>query len=538
MKWRTAIVWLGGVTALATVAGQTPVRADGTQAQPQAAAPAPVAPFEQAAWATPNSRIDELVLASLRLHGIRPAHPCSDAAFFRRVHLDLLGVIPDPSALDRFLRDRNPDKRAALIDALLQRPEFADYQSLKWCDLLRVKAEFPINLWPDAVEVYHQWVHDAIADNTPYDQFARALLTSSGSNFRVPPVNFYRAMQGHEPGAVADAVALTFMGVRTANWPEDRRAGMAAFFSRILYKPTAEWKEEIVCLDPAPAGPLQATFPDGTTVTIPPRQDPRKVFADWLLAPGNEWFARSAVNRIWYWLMGRGIVHEPDDFRPDNPPANPELLDYLAGELVDSGYDLRHVYRLILNSRTYQQSSIAQGADAEVDKMFARYIPRRLDAEVLADFMYSFAGWGEGYASPIPEPFTFVPIQHPTTDLADGSTTSSFLEQFGRPARDTGLESERNNKPTAGQQLFLLNSTDVQNRIAHNWRAGQLANAAADQRAGVVRWLYMTMLSREPTPDEVAVVDAYLDAPGADKQQAAEDVIWAIFNSKEFLYRH
>jgi hypothetical protein len=538
MKLRSAVVWLGGLAALAAVAILTSARAAEAQLKPQAAAPAPAAPFEQAAWATPVNHVDELVLDSLNAHGIRPANPCSDAVFFRRVHLDLLGIIPDPSALDRFLHDGNSNKRAALIDALLQRPEFADYQSLKWCDLLRVKAEFPINLWPDAVEVYHQWVHDAIAQNMPYDQFARALLTSSGSNFRVPPVNFYRAMQGHEPGTVADAVALTLMGVRTASWPGERRAGMAAFFSRILYKPTAEWKEQIVCLDPAPAGPLQATFPDGKTVTIPPRQDPRKVFADWLLAPDNEWFARCVANRVWYWQMGRGIVHEPDDFRPDNPPANPELLDYLARELVDSGYDLRHLYCLVLNSRTYQQSSIAQSTSADADRLFARYVPRRLDAEVLADAMHAFSGWGEGYASRIPEPFTFVPILQPTTDLADGSTTSGFLEQFGRPPRDTGLQSERNSTPSAGQRLFLLNSSDVQNRIARSWRAGQLANAGADQRPGLIRWLYMTMLTREPTPDEVAAVGAYLDAPGADKQQAGEDVIWAIFNSKEFLYRH
>ena len=539
VKWRSATVLLGGLAVIACLAARG-LAADATAVGPQAAAAAPLPqpPFEQAAPATPASRIDELVLASLQAHGIRPANPCSDAVFFRRVHLDLLGVLPDPSALDRFLQDRDPGKRAALIDALLQRAEFADYQSLKWCDLLRVKAEFPINLWPAAVQAYHQWVRDAIYENQPYDQFVRALLTSSGSNFRVPPVNFYRAVQGRKPGAIADAVALTFMGVRTAGWPEKRRAGMAAFFSRIAYKPTAEWKEEIVCLDPTPAGPLQARYPDGGSVRILPRQDPRRVFADWLIRPDNPWFARNAVNRVWAWLMGRGIIHEPDDIRPDNPPANPELLAYLEKELVDSHYDLRHVYRLILNSRTYQQSSILQGEGADADALFARYIPRRLDAEVLSDAIYWFSGWGDAYTSPIPEPFTFIPLRHHTTELADGSTSSRFLDLFGRPARDTGLESERNDAPTAAQQRYLLNSTDVQNRVARNWRAQGLAEANGDARPGLIRWLYMTMLTREPTPSETAAVAAYLDTPGKDKRQAAEDVIWALFNSKEFLYRH
>jgi hypothetical protein len=328
------------------------------------------------------------------------------------------------------------------------------------------------------------------------------------------------------------------MGMRTADWPAERREGMAAFFSRIAYKPTAEWKEEIVCMDPAPAGPVQAIYPDGESVTIPPRKDPRVVFADWLTAPDNPWFARSVVNRIWAWLVGRGIVHEPDDLRPDNLPVNPELLAFLEGELVESDYDLRHIYRLILNSRAYQQSSIPRSDGPEVDVLFARYIPRRLDAEVLADAIQGFAGYGRSYSSRIPEPFTFVPARQPTTALADGSTSDSFLELFGRPSRDTGLESERNNTPTAAQRLHLLNSTNVQNRVARNWRSQQLAQASGAGRRAQIRSLYMLMLTREPTQEEVAAVEAHLDAPGVDKKQAAEDVLWALFNSKEFLYRH
>jgi len=293
-----------------------------------------VAPFEIDARPTSDNPIDARVLASLGERGIEPANLCSDAVFFRRVYIDVIGTLPEAMAVRQFLQDDSPSKRAALIDALMEREEFADYWSLKWCDLLRVKAEFPINLWPNAVQAYHRWVRDAVRENRPYDEFVRALLTSSGSNFRVPAVNFYRAMQGHKPATIAECAALTFMGSRISSWPEERRSGLAAFFSRVAYKGTAEWKEEIVYLDPAPAGPLDAVFPDGTSVRIMPGEDPRRVFADWLIAPDNPWFARNIVNRMWSWLLGRGIIHEPDDIRPDNPPVNAELLAYLEEELV------------------------------------------------------------------------------------------------------------------------------------------------------------------------------------------------------------
>ena len=240
------------------------------------AGPGVMHPFESGSTFDRTGPIDALVLATLEDLGIEPANLCSDEVFVRRVYLDVIGTLPEPAEVRSFLRDRRPDKRAALIDALLEREEFADYWAMKWCDLLRVKAEFPINLWPNAVQAYHRWIRDAIRENMPYDQFARELLTSSGSNFRVPPVNFYRAVQGHEPadhrrgrGPDVHGRAHRRAGRRTA------APDMAAFFSRVAYKSTAEWKEEIVYLDPAPAEPLEAVFPDGTTVRIPPDEDPR-----------------------------------------------------------------------------------------------------------------------------------------------------------------------------------------------------------------------------------------------------------------------
>ncbi|NSW57551.1 MAG: DUF1553 domain-containing protein [Armatimonadetes bacterium] len=494
-----------------------------------------VAPFESQDWSVPASELDGLVLSALREKAIEPAYPCSDEVFLRRAYLDVIGTLPEPERVRRFLQDASPDKRARLIDELFQREEFADYWSLKWGDLLRIKAEFPVNLWPNAVQAYHHWVREAIRENRPYDQFARELLTSNGSNFRVPPVNFMRAVQGREPSALAEAVALTFMGTRLATWDEKRRADMAAFFSRVAYKKTGEWKEEIVTVSLDANTPLDVVFPDGTKTTIAPGDDPRIAFADWLTAPDNPWFARNIVNRIWSWLMGRGIIHEPDDIRPDNPPSNPELLAYLERELVTSGFDLQHIYRLILNSRTYQQSSIPRSENPRAPALFAYYPVRRLGAEVLVDALNWIGGTGEGYVSPIPEPFTFVPESQRTIALSDGSITSPFLEMFGRPARDTGLESERNLQPSDAQMLYLLNSSDVQRCIARSPRLRAIAKDAEGNSAELIRETYLLLLSRYPTAGEQALAEEYWQSsPGT----AATDLAWSLINSAEFLYRH
>ena len=448
----------------------------------------------------------------------------------------MIGTLPTPMEVDAFLEDDRPDKRAKLIDNLFARDEFADYWTMKWCDLLRVKSEFPVNLWPNAVQAYHRWVYEAVRDNRPYDQFSRELLTSSGSNFRVPPVNFYRAVQGHDPASIAKAVALTFMGTRFERWSQERRDGMAAFFSKVAYKKTDEWKEEIVYLNPEAMKPVKAVFPDGSTVDIPSDADPRQVFADWLISPNNKWFSRNIVNRIWAWTMGHGIIHEADDIRPDNPPSSPELLVALEKEFVKSHYDLRQIYRLILNSRTYQQSSIPQGDDGKAE--FARYAVRQLDAEVLIDALCWIGGDGESYSSPIPEPFTFIPKENRTIALADGSITSSFLTIFGRPSRDTGLMSERSNQPTDTQRLHLLNSSDVQRRIQQSPHLQPAFNSAWKDPSATVRRIYLITLSRYPTQSESAVAEQYLKQNKSQARQSAVDLAWALINSKEFLYRH
>jgi hypothetical protein len=502
---------------------------------------APIAPYEGGADLKPQSKIDELVFARLRKLGIEPAPVCSDAVFVRRAYLDAIGTLPTAAEARAFIADQDPKKRLKLVDRLLERDEFADYWTMKWCDLLRVKSEFPINLWPNAVQAYHHWIRTCIKENLPYDKFVREMLTSSGSNFRVPQVNFYRAVQSKEPAAIAQAVALSFMGVRPEGFAKDRWAEMGVFFSRIEYKPTKEWKEEIVMFDPQKAaeqsadGSVQAVLPDGTTVRLLPEQDPREVFANWLIAPKNPWFARNIVNRAWSWFMGRGIIHEPDDIRPDNPPSNPALLAFLERELVASHYDLKQIFRLILTSKTYQLSSIPADKNPEGEANFAHYPLRRLEAEVLADALCQITGTTEKYSSAIPEPFTYIPDEQRSVALADASVTSSFLEMFGRPSRDSGLESERNNKLSPAQSLHMLNSSHVQRKLEQSQKLRAIMQPRNRPRENLEE-LYLTIVSRFPTDEELKAVRDYTQ--GGAGRRIGVDIAWALVNSAEFLYRH
>jgi hypothetical protein len=595
--------------------------------------------FESPTPPAPANQIDRIVFAKLSSLKIQPVL-CSDAVFVRRIYLDVIGTLPTAKEAGDFIQDPNTaGKRQALIDRLLERDEFVDYWAMKWGDVLRIKAEFPVNLWPNAAQAYHHWVRESIAANKPYDQFVREMLTSSGSNFRVPPVNFYRAIQNRTPEGIAAAVALTFMGSRVDSWPKDRPQGLAAFFSQIGYKPTREWKEEHVFWDPlhssatpaadgakaapppppasaakpatpppaaggaktapptpaaggakttppppvaggakttppppaaggakaappTPAaaepvaapppvatGPVPAIFPDGKKILLLPNRDPREVFADWLITPKNPWFARSAVNRVWWWLLGRGIIHEPDDIRDDNPPSNPELLAYLEKEFVAGGYDLKKLYRLILNSNTYQLSSMPHSTVPQAEAQFASYPLRRLDAEVLIDAVNKITGTSDLYTSPIPEPFTYLPRDLPAIAIADGSITSPFLALFGRSARATGLENERENKPIPSQWLYMLNSSTIQIKLEQGPRLKPIFESKR-KPAEIVEELYLTILSRYPTPEEVKNAEDYstVAAPsGAGKAAKAPimkrredwiDITWSLINSIEFLYRH
>jgi len=505
----------------------------------------PVHPFEMDSPATRltpplSAALDNLVSAKQKAAGIPRARMCSDEVFLRRVFLDVIGTLPAREEAVEFLADKNAGKRRALIDRLLERPEFADYWGMKWADILRVKSEFPVNLWPNAAQAYDGWIRASIRQNVPYSQFAHQLLTAEGSNFRDPPVNFLRATGSREPEALAAAAALAFMGERTANWTPERRADLAVFFSRVGFKKTGEWKEEIVFFNPPPGGgpaPVSARLPDGTSLKIKPETDPREVFAQWLLSSANSPFAKNGANRIWFWIFGRGIVHEPDDSRPDNPPSNPELLAWLARQFQAVKYDTKQLLRIILNSDTYQLSPIPPDGKARGAADLASYPVRRLEAEVLIDAINQITESKEEYMSMIPEPFTYLPENMRAIALPDGSITSSILELFGRPPRDTGLLAERATNVTASQRLSLLNSKHMLSKINGSRKLRDLLQSAPTQDEAVSR-LYLTFLSRYPTEEERKVIAAYKTPANTGNIQKLSDIAWALVNSPEFLYRH
>ncbi len=519
----------------------------------------------------PANRIDEIVFAKLASLGIKPIL-CSDAVFIRRVYLDLTGKLPSAEDAKAFIQSADKNKRAALVDRLLDDTAHVDYWAMKWSDILRVKAEFPVKVWPNAAQAYYRWVWESIAQNKPYDKFARELLTSSGSNFRVGPVNFYRAIQDKTPEGIAGVVSLAFMGSRVHLWPAERRTGMAAFFSQVGYKPTSEWKEEIVFWDPLNSaaianstaagidavakavtatnqipqalekplsenGPLAAAFPDGTKVTVPPDRDPREVFADWLIRPENPWFARAIVNRTWSWAMGRGIIHEADDVRPDNPPSNPELLAYLEKELVSAGYDLKRLKRLIFTSTTYQLSSMPRYKTPEARANFASYLLRRVEAEVLIDALNNITGSADLYTSAVPEPFTYIPHDMTAVELADGSISSTFLTLFGRSSRSTGMETERVNELASPQWLHMLNSATLTSKLQNGPKLAALISAGG-KPTEIAERLYLTILSRLPSEADLAAVETYTKMGVTRGRDMWIDLAWALINSPEFLLRH
>jgi len=465
---------------------------------------------------------------------------CSDAVFLRRVYVDVTGTLPTAEESRRFLGSLFGSSRGELIDALLDRPEFADYWAMKWCDILRVKAEFPIKLWPNAAQAYHRWVHHSLRDNLPFDQFASDLVTATGSNFRSPPANFYRAMQEKTPESMAAQVALVFLGSRLENWPSDRVENLTAFFRRVGYKPTREWKEEIVVHQPQqdprfdPRSPTEFVLPDGQVIWVEPGADPRAALARWLVDDPESWFAKAVVNRVWRWLLGRGRIQPPDDIAFDDPRLDDPLLNELARGFVQSGYDFKQLLRTILNSALYQslpQRGLA-GASERQGGGFDGYTLRRMDAEVLIDAICQVTGTSESYSSIIPEPYTFLPDGHRAVQLPDGSITSSFLEMFGRPARDTGLHSERNNNLSAAQALHLLNSRHILEKIKRGRVLAEIfqLHQTAEKRC---EELYLTYLSRFPTDDERAIAESLCNT-----QTGFQELAWALLNNEEFLFHH
>ncbi|MDO5582123.1 MAG: DUF1553 domain-containing protein [Planctomycetia bacterium] len=484
-----------------------------------------------------QNELDSIFLKSLQRENRDPSPLCSDEVFLRRIYLDLTGTIPTPKEVRSFLKDNSKDKRKKRIDLLLDRDEFVDLQTMRWCDLLRVKSEFPINLWPNGAVCYYRWIHQSVEENKPYSQFVRELLTACGSNFRDGPSNFYRAVPAKDSDTLAEAVCQTFLGMDIAPWPAEKRKQTALFFSRVGYKETAQWKEEIVYRNREPLDRTKVVFPDGSVKAIAASQDPRELFADWMISPANTLFSVCAVNRLWCWLFGKNLISEQKDAQNEKGQIHLELCQFLCRELIQSQYDLKHMYRLILNSGIYQQSSLSENKSTDTRELFASYPVRRIDAEVFQDMLAQIFDLPVGYTSEVAEPFTMISPQYRAVLLYDSSITSSFLEMFGRSSRDTGTETDRNNDVTESQQLFLLNSTEINewivqyaNRLGNNWKSESIKD--------LIDEMELTFLSRFPTAEEYKTISDELRRTDKSGSQKIQDIIWCLLNSREFICKH
>jgi len=508
---------------------------DAEAAEAKAKAEEPANPFESGKPFTVVNPIDQYVLDDLKAQGLKPMPQCSDAVFLRRVYLDATGTIPKVGQAKAFLQSKDPNKRAALVKQLVESPEFATYWTLKWGDLLRIKAEFPINLWPNAAQAYSHYVLTSVRENMPVDQFATELLTASGSNFRDPPANFFRAMQGRDKKNIAASVALVFLGERPDKMPPERIEQLAVFFSRVKYKTSNEWKEEIVYTDPVATDALPVVYPDGTKAVIPEGQDPRAAFAAWLVKPENPFFARTQVNRMWYWVFGIPLYDSVDNLTPASRPTNPQLTAYLAKYFADSGYDTRALLSQIFNSSTYQQSSLLNADKAQLLKHFGVYPIRQLEAEPLIDAICKVTGTTEIYVSTTPEPYTTLPTCEDAVSIPDGSITTAFLDLFSRSPRDTGLSDERDPNPSAAQRVHMLNASHIRRKIDQGDfprmpKQGDLKSFVDD--------IFLRTLSRYPTSGEIAVLrERSSQDPNRFKYKPA-DIYWALINSDEFINRH
>ncbi|MBF0196603.1 MAG: DUF1553 domain-containing protein [Planctomycetes bacterium] len=483
--------------------------------------------------------LDIIIESELISRNCQPAPLCSDYVFLRRAYLDLNARAPSISEISEFTQKSSAHKRENIIQELIRRPRFEHYQVLKLCDLLRVKSEFPIKLWPNAVQAYERWLYDAIHLGLSWQEMVRQLLTSSGSNFRQPAVNFYRALSPRTPKSWAQAVALSFMGVRPESFTEKQWDNMAVFFSTIKSKSTLEWKEEIIYHDRDVLGdkssPTQAYFPDGSSVMIPADADPRVIFAEWLTADENPWLARAFVNRIWTSLLGSPIIPGVDDLREDNPPFSQELMDILCQQFVTNKTNIKKLIHFICTSHTYQRSS-RPAAGSPSFPGFSHYTVRRLEAEVLIDCVSQLTGMPQGYTSQVPEPFTYIPANLGAVRLNDGTITNPFLELFGRPPRDTGRYDERDNEPSKKQALFMLNSTKLNTALTKSKRLKKLIATKGKKDKQTLNKIYLSILSRPPLGNEIENYNSYRKKQG--NKYALQDIVWALINSTEFSYKH
>jgi hypothetical protein len=494
-----------------------------------------------------DNAIDAAALAHWKALGIAPSDPCTDAEFIRRAALDITGTLPKPEEVRAFLAENAADKRARLVDRLIDRPEYAAYFAVKWADILRNKREND----PKAQRgtfTFHDWIRASLAANVPYDRFVRAILAASGTPETSPPVQWFRKTKTTD--VYVDDTAQIFLGMRLQcarchhhpfeKWSQDDYYGFAAFFARVGRKPSLPAQRigrDDMVIYTARAGSVnhpktgRAMTPKGlggAVVPVPAADDPRQKLVDWMADPKNPFFARALVNRYWAHFFGRGIVEPMDDLRSTNPPSNPELIDALAESFITSRYDLKQLVRTIATSRVYGLSSLPNETNAKDRQSFARHYPKRLAAEVLLDAISQVSG--------APTTFAGLPAGTRAIELPDESVASTFLDTFGRPRRDTPCECERVTDASLGQSLMLLNSGEVQGKLSAG--TGRAETLAKDPRPDLdkVEELFRSALGRAPTGTETSAAVAHLASSAGKKREAFEDIIWALINTKEFQF--
>jgi hypothetical protein len=505
------------------------------------------------AWEAPTSDnpIDKFIFAKLRELGIPPSDACTDAEFARRSSFDICGVLPRPEEVVAFERDTDPDKRAKWVARLVDRPEYADLFAMKWSAILRNKrSQFFGNQRGGDPSTFamHAWVRQSLAENKPYDRFVAEVLAAKGDPSVNPPASLYRPVNRQDMNELVDDTAQLFLGLRIQcarchhhpfeKWSQDDYYGFAAFFSRIGLKAgNDQFTPKVYVLptglarNPTDGKSYKPKALDGPELSnLGRHDDPRQALADWLRKPGNPFFAKALVNRYWKHFFGRGLVEPEDDMRVSNPPTNPELLDALAEDFAKSGYDLKHLVRLIATSKAYGRSSLPNEWNARDHQNFARYYPRRLPAEVLLDALDAVTGTTER--------FNGLPKGFRAAQLPDDGFNSYFLDVFGRPKRESVCECERTAEASLSQRLHLLNSAEIESKIGDS--NGRVARLVEDKRpdAEKVEELYRICYSRPPTDDEREVCLAHLARRRSENKlkQGYEDLVWALVNTKDFLF--
>jgi hypothetical protein len=488
--------------------------------------------------------IDEKAATKWRALGLVPSSDCTDAEFLRRVMLDALGTTPTPEEVEAFLSDKSPDKRDRLVDRVLDRPEYIDFWTLKWGDLLRVNSD---NLGAQGMLAFNLWLRDSFRSNKRFDRMIEELVTAQGSIYSDGPANYYRVSK--TPDEMAETTAQLFLGVRLQcakchhhpfeSYGQDDYYGLAAYFARIRTKNSDEFglfgQERVVYVSKTGevnqprSGKRMAPRPLGAEPADDP-VDRRRALASWLVDPKNPWTARNVANRYWGYLMGSGLVNPIDDLRETNPPSNPELLDALAAEFVKSGYDLKALMRLIFKSRTYGLSSLPTPENRLDSTFFSHYRIKRLSAEQLLDALNAATGTTDKFAQR--------PAGTRSISLPDTTFKSYFLDTFGRPVRALSCECERGSDPNLSQALHLMNGDVINRKIAApDGRLAALLKEKSVDDVALVRRLYLLAFCRPPEPHEVEVATRLI-AEAPNRTQGAQDLFWGLLNSKEFVFNH